>query len=98
MKKHTKPSFEKLIELARKHQPAERPREFGFETRLRAALQESDATLLDAFASLSLRFSYACLPVLLAIAVFIAIQSGTSVPSGVGGFLAHWADFIPTGY
>jgi len=95
--KHTKPSFEKLIELARKHQPEARPGEFGFETRLRAALRESDATVLDAFAALSLKFSYACFPVLLAIAVFLAMQSGMAVPSGISGLIAHWTDYIPVG-
>lgn len=85
----------RLIEEARSFSPFGEPADFGFETRLRAAIAGADLSLADWVARFSWRFSVACLPVFLGLAVFLTIQHHGSLPEGFGGIVAHWREFLP---
>lgn len=88
--------FKLILKRAAEYEPFGEPGEFGFETRLRAALQDSGFSTADWIALFSFRFSAALLPVLLAVAAVIAFQNYGTLPEGVGGFVAHWLTFLPT--
>jgi len=88
--------IESLFKRAAAHEPFGQPGEFGFETRLRAALCGSESSTADWIARFSFRFSAALLPVLLAVAAVIAFQNYGHLPEGVGGFVAHWLALLPT--
>jgi hypothetical protein len=92
---NTKDPLTSLLEAARKHSPFGEPGDFGFETRLRSALQESTPSVADLVARFSWRFSFASLPLLLALAAFLAFQQHGQLPEGLGGFVAHWTSYLP---
>ncbi len=85
-----------LIEAAQ-YSPFEEASDFGFETRLRASLKESSLSTTDWVAKFSWRFSAACFPVLIAVAVFLTMQHHQVLPEGVGGIVTHWMEFLPLG-
>ena len=91
--------LERLFAEARQHQPGGEAGDFGFATRLRAALAGAAAepTFADLMARFSWRFSAACLPVALALTIFLSMQYHYSLPEGVGGLLAQWMDLLPLG-
>lgn len=91
-----------LFEQAAAHEPFGAPGDFGFETRLRAALRDADLvgseiTTADWIARFSFRFSAAVLPVVLAVVAVIAFQNYGTPPEGIGGILAHWLSYLPSG-
>lgn len=87
----------RLLKEAALHSPFGEASGFGFETRLRALLKESSLTTTDWVARFSWRFSAACFPVLIAVAVFLTMQHQLVLPDGVGGIVTHWMEFIPLG-
>ncbi len=93
--------LDRLLAEARLHLPFTEdgePSDFGFETRLRAALAASaSGGLADCLASLSWRFSAACLPLALAAAIFLATNHRHALPDGVGGLVTQWAELLPFG-
>ncbi len=84
-----------LIETARHTTPFGEGSEFGFETRLRAAMHEVTPSVSEWVATFSWRFSFACLPLLVAVALFLAFGQTEFVPEGVGGFVSHWSSYLP---
>ena len=86
-----------LFNDARAFAPFGEANSFGFETRLRAALAGagSDLSVADWIARFSWRFSAAFLPIVLGFAIFLTVQNRNTLPDGVGGLVAHWAEFIP---
>ncbi len=98
----TLPSFDRVLADARLHRPFSEgggPSDFGFETRLRAALAPNLPVpgFAECFASLSLRFSAIFLPPVLAVFAFLALNHRHSLPEGLGGLVAHWAGLLPFG-
>lgn len=87
----------RLLKEAALHSPFGEACEFGFETRLRTKLKESSLTTTDWVAKLSWRFSAACFPVLITVAVFLTIQHQLVLPDGVGGIVTHWMELLPLG-
>ena len=84
-----------LIQEARSYSPFGPGSDFGFETRLRAALPEMAPSLTDWIATFSWRFSVTCLPLLVALTVFLAMDQPGWVPEGVSGFVANWSNYLP---
>lgn len=84
-----------LLERARDVKPFGEGSEFGFETRLRAAMQDVSPSVAEWVATFSWRFSFAFLPLLVAVALFLAFEQHGFVPEGVGGFVAHWSSYLP---
>lgn len=87
----------RLLAEARRHAPFGEPSGFGFETRLRAVLAAAAPGFAETLASLSWRFAAACLPVALAVFVFLALSHRHSLPDGVGGLVTQWAGLLPIG-
>jgi len=87
----------RLLKEAALHSPFGEASGFGFETRLRAALKDPSLTTTDWVAKFSWRFSAACFPVLIAIAVFLTVQHQLVLPDGVGGIVTHCMEFFPLG-
>ncbi|MDF1851746.1 MAG: hypothetical protein P1U85_12990 [Verrucomicrobiales bacterium] len=85
----------RLFGEAKSHAPHGEPSDFGFETRLRAALPEMTPSLADWIATFSWRFSAATLPLLVAMTVFLAMEQPGWVPEGVSGFVANWSSYLP---
>jgi hypothetical protein len=76
-------------------------KEYGFETRLRAALAEQTPTLNEVVSRFSWRFSFAAVPLLVLVGVIITHQTQGDLPDGIDGFVAqwsHWAEFLPGGF
>ena len=93
---NTNDPIEKLLAEAREVSPFGEPQDFGFETRLRAGLAAIEPSVSDAIASLSWKFSLASLPILVAIAVFLAFQQQTHLlQSGIGDFVINWSHYLP---
>ena len=88
---NTKDPITSLFQKARDYAPFGEPRQFGFETRLRAALSRSAPSLTESIARLSWGFSFAFLPLLIALAAFLAFQQHGQLPEGISGFVAHWS-------
>ena len=86
--------LERLMEEAAQFTPFGEAGDFGFETRLLAAIRSAEPTLTDWVARFSWRFSAACLPVFVGLTVFLAMHYQT-LPEGVGGFVTHWMDYLP---
>ncbi|MDF1862837.1 MAG: hypothetical protein P1U87_21655 [Verrucomicrobiales bacterium] len=84
-----------LFKRARDYAPFGDASDFGFETRLRAALSDASPTVADWVARFSWRFSVACLPLAIGFAVFLATQQHGQLPEGIGGFVAHWSSYLP---
>ncbi len=88
-----------ILEAARKQSPFGDAGDFGFETRLRAMLRANplggSLTVTDWIARFSWRFSVACLPVLLALAYFLAFQQHGQLPEGISGFVTNWSQYLP---
>jgi hypothetical protein len=91
--------LERLFAEARLHAPCGEAADFGFATRLRAGLAAATAepTFADLVSRFSWRFSAACLPVAIAVTVFLTLQYQSTLPEGVGGLVAHWMEFLPLG-
>ena len=70
----------RLLEAARQYRPFGEPDDFGFETRLRAALAEVPPTLAEYLARFSWRVSAVSLPLLVAAAVFSRGSSRSPFP------------------
>lgn len=92
---HDEDPLRRLFQLARGHRPFGDPHPIGFDTRLRAALAGAEPSAVEWLTRLSLRFSAASLPTLLALAAFLAYHHAGLPPEGVGEFVAHWAGFLP---
>lgn len=86
-----------LFEKAKSVEPYGEAGDFGFETRLRAALAEGQIGFSEYLARLSWRFSFAVLPIAIGIAVFLAFQQHGDLPEGIGGLVAQWSQYIPVG-
>jgi hypothetical protein len=91
--------LDRLFAEARLHAPFGEALDFGFATRLRAVLAASDAepAFADLIARFSWRFSAACLPLAIAVTVFLTLQYHYTLPEGVGGLVAHWMELLPLG-
>lgn len=87
--------IQQLLTDARAFAPFGEANPFGFETRLRAALAVADLSVTDWMSRFSWRFSAAFLPVVLGLAIFLTLQNRNTLPEGVGGLVAHWAEFLP---
>ncbi|GEM_PF-453615 len=91
----------RLLLAACDYLPFGESREYGFETRLRAALAEQAPTLPEVVARFSWRFSFAAVPLLLVVGVIITQQTQGQLPEGIDSFVAqwsHWAEFLPGGF
>jgi len=95
MKHNDDHTLDPLFAEARGHHPFGEPVDFGFETRLRAALGASGPGFAECLASLSWRFSAAFLPLILAAFVFLAMRHHHALPDGVGGIVSQWAGLLP---
>ena len=84
-----------IFKAARSHCPFGDGSDFGFETRLRASLPEMAPSLAEWIAKLSWRFSAACLPLLVALTVFLAMEQTGWVSEGVSGFVSNWYNYLP---
>ena len=72
--------------------------EYGFETRLRAALAERAPSLAEVVSRFSWRFSFAAVPLLVIVAVILTYQTQGALPVGIEGFVAQWSELIPVGF
>ena len=91
----------RLFQTARGYLPSGpfgESREFGFETRLRAALAERAPSLADVVSRFSWRFSFAAVPLLVIVAVILTYQTQGALPVGIEGFVAQWSELIPVGF
>ena len=97
----------RLFQTARGYLPSGpfgESREYGFETRLRAALAErapsapSASSLAEVISSFSWRFSFAAVPLLVIVAVIFTYQTQGALPVGIEGFVAQWSELIPVGF
>lgn len=97
----------RLFQAARGYLPSGpfgESREYGFETRLRAALAErapsapSAPSLAEVISSFSWRFSFAAVPLLVIVAVIFTYQTQGALPVGIEGFVAQWSELIPVGF
>ena len=86
---------EEFFEEAKDILPFGEAGEFGFETRLRAAMSDASLGFSEAVARFSWRFSFAVLPVAIGIAVFLAFQQHGVLPEGLGGLMAQWSQYLP---
>lgn len=86
-----------LFARARGHQPHGEPSDFGFATRLRAALAEPAPGLADWVSRFSWGVSAIATPAVVAAAVFLAFRHAT-LPDGIGGVLAHWSSYLPLSF
>ncbi len=84
-----------LIKEAKRFSPFGEPDDFGFETRLRSMIAGADPSVSDWIARFSWRFSAACLPAILGLAIFLTIQHRGTLPEGFGGLVAHWMELLP---
>ncbi len=78
--------------------PFGEPRDYGFETRLRAALAERAPSLVEVVSRFSWRFSFAAVPLLVIVAVILTYQTQGALPVGIEGFVAQWSELIPVGF
>ncbi len=88
----------RLFQAARSYLPFGESREYGFETRLRAALAERAPSLAEVVSRFSWRFSFAAVPLLVIAAVIFTYQTHGVLPPGIEGFVAQWSEFIPIGF
>ena len=91
----------RLFQTARGYLPSGpfgESREYGFETRLRAALAERAPSLDDVVSRFSWRFSFAAVPLLVIVAVILTYQTQGALPVGIEGFVAQWSELIPVGF
>lgn len=91
----------RLFQTARGYLPSGpfgESREYGFETRLRAALAERAPSLADVVSRFSWRFSFAAVPLLVIVAVILTYQTQGALPVGIEGFVAQWSELIPVGF
>jgi hypothetical protein len=89
------PGLDRLLGEARAHLPFGEAPDFGFETRLRAALAAARPGLGDCLAALSWRFAAAGLPLALGAALFLAMSHRHALPDGLGGLVTQWAGQLP---
>ena len=91
----------RLFQAARGYLPSGpfgESREYGFETRLRAALAERAPSLAEVVSRFSWRFSFAAVPLLVIVAVIFTYQTQGALPVGIEGFAAQWSALIPVGF
>jgi len=94
----------RLFQAARGYLPSGpfgEPRDYGFETRLRAALAErapSAPSLAEVVSRFSWRFSFTAVPLLVIVAVILTYQTQGALPVGIEGFVAQWSELIPVGF
>ncbi len=91
----------RLFQAARGYLPSGpfgESREYGFETRLRAALAERAPSLAEVVSRFSWRFSFAAVPLLVIVAVILTYQTQGALPVGIEGFVAQWSELIPVGF
>lgn len=91
----------RLFQAARGYLPSGpfgESREYGFETRLRAALAERAPSLAEVVSRFSWRFSFAAVPLLVIVAVIFTYQTQGALPVGIEGFVAQWSELIPVGF
>lgn len=94
-----KKSLNHLFAEARHYEPFGEAGDFGFTTRLRAALAgvPAEPAFADLLARFSWRFSAASLPVIAGVFLFLTVQYQSVLPEGVGGLVSHWMDLFPLG-
>ena len=91
----------RLFQAARGYLPSGpfgEPRDYGFETRLRAAIAERAPSLAEVVSRFSWRFSFAAVPLLVIVAVILTYQTPGALPVGIEGFVAQWSALIPVGF
>ena len=91
----------RLFQAARGYLPSGpfgESRDYGFETRLRAALAERAPSLAEVVSRFSWRFSFAAVPLLVIVAVIFTYQTQGALPVGIEGFVAQWSELIPVGF
>ena len=91
----------RLFQAARGYLPSGpfgEPRDYGFETRLRAAIAERAPSLAEVVSRFSWRFSFAAVPLLVIVAVILTYQTQGALPVGIEGFVAQWSELIPVGF
>jgi hypothetical protein len=91
--------LDRLFAEAARYAPHGEASDFGFTTRLRAALAgvPAEPAFADLLARFSWRFSAACLPVIAGLFLFLTMQHYSALPEGVGGLVSHWMDLFPLG-
>ncbi|MEM9016390.1 MAG: hypothetical protein AAGC68_05205 [Verrucomicrobiota bacterium] len=92
---NTDDNLAQLFERARSQLPFGPPEDYGFETRLRASLGESDPAFAEVLARFSCRLSLFALPLAIGLVTILAFQASSQLPEGFGGFVAHWSSYLP---
>ena len=90
-------SFNQLLDAARAHEIDTSAAEFGFETRLQAAMrgQDVETGFVEFFASWLWKSTFALIPVIAVLIAFAIISHGLSIPPGASGVVGHVVDFLP---
>ena len=91
----------RLFQAARGYLPSGpfgEPRDYGFETRLRAAIAERAPSLAEVVSRFSWRFSFVAVPLLVIVALILTYQTQGALPVGIEGFVAQWSELIPVGF
>lgn len=90
-------TYEEIIELARQHDPGADAVLPGFETRLSARIRElrTEAETAGVFASWFWRASLGLTPVATAVAVFLLVSHGFSLPDGADSLLGQLTTLLP---
>ena len=91
----------RLFQAARGYLPSGpfgEPRDYGFETRLRAAIAERAPSLAEVVSRFSWRFSFVAVPLLVVVALILTYQTQGALPVGIEGFVAQWSELIPVGF
>ena len=91
----------RLFQAARGYLPSGpfgEPRDYGFETRLRAAIAERAPSLAEVVSRFSWRFSFVAVPLLVVVALILTYQTQGALPVGIEGFVAQWSERIPVGF
>lgn len=93
--KDTNPKYDTVWNESREHAPFGSPHSLGFETRLRAAIASAVPTGLEEVGRFSWRFTFASVPLLVILAVFLAFQNPGYLPEGIGGVVSQWSALLP---
>ena len=91
----------RLFQAARGYLPSGpfgAPRDYGFETRLRAAIAERAPSLAEVVSRFSWRFSFVAVSLLVVVALILTYQTQGALPVGIEGFVAQWSELIPVGF
>lgn len=91
----TNTDYDSCLAKARIHEPFGGPTSFGFETRLRSAIAERIPSELEEMGRFSWRFTFASLPLLGCVSLFLGLNHSGFFPEGLGGVLSQWSLYLP---